>query len=67
MLSPPLLKVQKFELYINYMHVSSVSQYFQSFFFRLYAVFSSFSILLTSHKINADLHIPLKDFYLFPY
>ncbi|VIJ04506.1 hypothetical protein BTAR23_AR23_02773 [Bacillus thuringiensis serovar israelensis] len=49
------------------MHVSSVSQYFQSFFFRLYAVFSSFSILLTLHKINADLHIPLKDFYLFPY
>ncbi|PFQ44457.1 hypothetical protein COK05_17380 [Bacillus cereus] len=47
MLSPPLLKIQKFKLYVNYMHVSSVSQCFQSFSFRFYAGFSSLSISLT--------------------
>ncbi|OTZ70780.1 hypothetical protein BK767_17205 [Bacillus thuringiensis serovar kyushuensis] len=47
MLSPPLLKIQKFKLYVNYMHVSSVSQYFQSFSFRFYAGSPPFSILLT--------------------
>ncbi|PHA24496.1 hypothetical protein COI69_10050 [Bacillus cereus] len=47
MLSPPLLKIQKFKLYVNYMHVSSVLQYFQSFSFCFYAGFPPFSILLT--------------------
>ncbi|OLR81899.1 NADH dehydrogenase [Bacillus cereus] len=42
MLSPPLLKVQKLKLYFNYMHASSVLQYFQFLFIPFYTVFSLF-------------------------
>ncbi|QWG28436.1 hypothetical protein EXW58_13000 [Bacillus mycoides] len=48
MFSPPLLKIQKFNIYVNYMHVPSVLQYFQFLFFQLYAGFLSLSISLTS-------------------
>ncbi|PGV55349.1 hypothetical protein COD94_29060 [Bacillus cereus] len=45
--SPPLLKIQKLNINVNYMHVPSVLQYFQFLFFQLYAVFLSLSISLT--------------------
>ncbi|OOR32067.1 NADH dehydrogenase [Bacillus mycoides] len=47
MLSPPLLKIQKFNLYFNYMHAFSVLQYFQFLFIQLYTVFLPISIRLT--------------------
>ncbi|PFM63367.1 hypothetical protein COJ48_15385 [Bacillus cereus] len=52
MFSPPLLKIQKFKLHVNYMHVSSVLQYFQFLFSQLYASFFSLSIslILTPNK-----------------
>ncbi|QWG50851.1 hypothetical protein EXW28_13680 [Bacillus mycoides] len=46
MLPPPLLKILKFKLHVNYMHVSSVLQYFQFIFPQLYAGFFSLSISL---------------------
>ncbi|QWG45287.1 hypothetical protein EXW31_13810 [Bacillus mycoides] len=46
MFSPPLLKILKFKLHVNYMHVSSVLQYFQFLFPQLYASFFSLSISL---------------------
>ncbi|KAB2459866.1 hypothetical protein F8160_26160 [Bacillus sp. CH126_4D] len=42
MYPPPLLKILKFHLYFNYMHVSSVLQYFQFLFTLFYTVFSHF-------------------------
>ncbi|PGB02448.1 hypothetical protein COL93_11730 [Bacillus toyonensis] len=46
MFSPPLLKIQKFKLHVNYMHVFSVLQYFQFLFPRLYTSLFSLSISL---------------------
>ncbi|PIE94664.1 hypothetical protein CO726_13880 [Bacillus fungorum] len=48
MLSPPLLKIQKFNLYFHYMHAFSVLQYFQFLFFPLYTGFLLLSIPLNS-------------------
>ncbi|OOZ83722.1 NADH dehydrogenase [Bacillus cereus] len=47
MFAPPLLKIQKIDLYFNYMHVFSVLQYFQFAFIQLYIGLLPFSIPLT--------------------
>ncbi|PFE17998.1 hypothetical protein CN307_07380 [Bacillus cereus] len=48
MFTPPLLKIQKINLYFYYMHAFSVLQYFQFLFFQLCTGFLLLSIPLHS-------------------
>ncbi|QWH85246.1 hypothetical protein E0M27_24195 [Bacillus mycoides] len=66
MFPPPFLKIQKFTLYFNYMHVFSVLQYFQFLFFQLYTFFLplfiplNLNIFSTPHIYFIKAYVPYK-------